>query len=258
MPVYRELAPPPGLEAQVACVWVGGDDAVRVLPDACVDIVWASGGLIVAGPATMADLAPATPGQDRCGVRFRVGMAGSALGLPASELLDRVVPLAEVWGAAGRRLEDRVAGAERPLETMVAGVAARVAQARDDVVRAAVGRVRRGETSVERLARAGALSERQLRRRFERSVGYGPSTLRRVLRFQRFLAAAQTGGSLARLAADAGYADQAHLARDCRRLAGLTPGALLAEGAGPAGERPAAEMSESFKTAAAVSATLRA
>jgi AraC-like DNA-binding protein len=257
MPAYREFAPPPGLEAQVACVWVGGDGAVRVLPDACVDIVWARGRLIVAGPATMPDLSPATPGQDRCGVRFRVGMAGSALGLPAAELLDRVVPLAEVWGPAGRRLEDRVAGAERPLETLIAGIAGRIAPACDGVVREAVARVRRGESSVERLARSGALSERQLRRRFERSVGYGPSTLRRVLRFQRFLAAAQAGGSLARLAADAGYADQAHLARDCRRLAGLTPSGLLAAGVGPAGER-SAEMSDSFKTRAAAPATVRA
>jgi AraC-like DNA-binding protein len=251
MPAYAELAPSPALEAQVACVWVGDGGAVRVLPDACADIVFTGGRLVVAGPATLPDLVPATPGQDRCGVRFRVGLAGSALGLPAAELLDQVVPLAEIWGAEGRRLEDRVAAAERPLEAMIAGVAARIAGARDDVVREAVGRVRRGETSVERLARASAISERQLRRRFDRSVGYGPRTLRRVLRFQRFLAAARTAGpgSLARLAADAGYADQAHLARDCARLAGLAPGALLAEGARPAGER-AAEMSDSFKTRA--------
>jgi AraC-like DNA-binding protein len=260
MPAYGEFAPPPGLEAQVACVWVGSSAAARVLPDACTDIVFSAGRLVVAGPATLPDLVPATPGQDRCGVRFRVGLAGSALGLPASDLLDQVVPLAEVWGAEGRRLEDQVAAAERPLEVMIAGVAARIAGARDEVAREAVGRVRHGETSVERLARASALSERQLRRRFERSVGYGPRTLRRVLRFQRFLAAAQVArpGSLARLAADAGYADQAHLARDCRRLAGLTPGALLAEGAGPAGERPVARMSETFKTGAVASATLRA
>lgn len=43
--------------------------------------------------------------------------------------------------------------------------------------------------------------------------------------------------SLTRLAADAGYADQAHLARECRRLTGRTPSALLAGGAAAAGER---------------------
>ena len=113
MPAYAELAPPPGLEAQVACVWVGDGGAVRVLPDACADIVFTGGRLVVAGPATLPDLAPATPGQDRYGVRFRVGLAGGALGLPASELLDQVVPLAEIWGTDGRRLEDRVAAAEQ-------------------------------------------------------------------------------------------------------------------------------------------------
>jgi AraC-like DNA-binding protein len=256
MAAYRELAPPPGLEQQVACVWVGGGGATRVLPDACVDIVWTRGRVIVAGPATVPDLAPATPGQRRCGVRFRVGMAGGALGLPASELLDRAVPVAEIWGAAGRRLEGRVAASERPLETLIAGVGGRIAGVRDDLAREAVLRVRHGETSVERLARASAMSERQLRRRFERAVGYGPGTLRRVLRFQRFLAAARSGGSLARLAADAGYADQAHLVRECRRLAGLTPSALLAEGAGPAGE-PVERLSDPFKPEAARAAILR-
>lgn len=250
----RELAPPPGLEQQVACVWIGDGSAVRVLPDACVDIVWTRGELVVAGPATGPDLAPATPGQGRCGVRFRVGAAGAALGLAASELLDEVVPLAEIWGAEGRLLEERVALAERPLEALVAGVYDRVAGGGDELVREAVFRLRRGEDSVERLARATAVSERQLRRRFDRGVGYGPRTLRRVLRFQRFLGLARGGGSLARLAADAGYADQAHLARDCRRLAGATPLELLAGGAGPAGER--ANMAETFKPGPGGAATV--
>jgi AraC-like DNA-binding protein len=250
----RELAPPQGLEQQVACVWIGDGGAVHVLPDACVDVVWTRGRLMVAGPATGPDAAPATPGQGRCGVRFRVGAAGAALGLPASELLDEIVPLEEIWGAAGRRLEDRVGLATRPLDALVAGIYDRIAGARDDLVREAVFRLRGGEDSVERLARATAVSERQLRRRFERGVGYGPRTLRRVLRFQRFLGLAAGGGSLARLAADAGYADQAHLVRDCRRLAGATPSALLAAGASPAGERP--DMAETFKPAGTGQATL--
>src|SRR5438874_371246 len=133
----RELGPPRGLEQRVACVWIGDGSAVRVLPDACVDIVWTRGRLVVAGPATGPDLAPATPGQGRCGVRFRVGAAGAALGLPASELLDQIVPLAEIWGGEGRRLEDRVALAERPLEALVAGVYDRIAGDGDDLVREA-------------------------------------------------------------------------------------------------------------------------
>jgi AraC-like DNA-binding protein len=59
-----------------------------------------------------------------------------------------------------------------------------------------------------------------------------------VLRFQRFLAlgAREPQEPLGRLAVDAGYADHAHLVRDCRRLAGTTPGRLMAARAGAAGE----------------------
>ncbi|MGW4060737.1 helix-turn-helix domain-containing protein [Amycolatopsis sp. NPDC004747] len=70
---------------------------------------------------------------------------------------------------------------------------------------------------------AGAVSERRLRRRFVQAVGYGPATYLRVSRFQRAVALAPLVPGLAALAAGAGYADQAHLSRDCRALTGLTP-----------------------------------
>lgn len=242
---YRELAPPPGLEALVACVWVSHDGATRVLPDACVDVVFDGGRLVVAGPATVATLAPATPGQHRAGVRFRVGAAGAALGLPVAELRDQGVPLAELWGPEARGLEDRVAAAptrKDALLALIGGVARRLPapEAADHEVRRAALMLARSGADAGTAARAVGLSERQLRRRFEQAIGYGPATLTRVLRFQRFLHRANAPGAdttpLALLAAEAGYADQAHLARECRRLAGLAPGALLAAGAGPAGE----------------------
>ena len=58
-------------------------------------------------------------------------------------------------------------------------------------------------------------------------MGYGPKTLDRVLRFQRFLRRAGEG-DLARTAAELGYADQAHLTRECVRLSGVTPARLAA------------------------------
>jgi AraC-like DNA-binding protein len=241
---YRELAPPPGLEALVACAWVSHDGAVRVLPDACVDVVLSGGRLLVAGPATTATFAPATPGQVRVGVRFRVAAAGAALGLPADELRDQGVGLEEIWGRGARAFEARVAAAPTRRDALLAligGIAQRLPapEAADHEVRRAAVALARSD-DVAAAARAAGLSERQLRRRFERAVGYGPATLARVLRFQRFLQRANAPGAavapLARLAAEAGYADQAHLARECRRLAGLPPSALLAAGAAPAGE----------------------
>ena len=241
--VYRELRPPSGLD-HLACGWVSDGAAGSVLPDACVDVVLEEGRLVVAGPATAAVDVAATPGQHRCGVRFRVGAAGAALGLPADELRDLTVPLEDVWGPTGRRLSLRVAGASSPeaaLAVLVRGFAEPRSSLDPLARRAALLSSRRpfGEVSREL-----GFSERQLRRRVEQAVGYGPRTLLRILRLQRFLQRVERepATTLARLAADTGYADQAHLTRECRSLTGRTAATLRAAGATAAGER----MSETF------------
>ena len=243
MTAYREFAAPAGLRHHVACVWISHDRAVRVLPDGCVDVVLDDGRLVVAGPATTVSVVPATPGRERCGVRFRIASAGAVLGVPAAEVRDRAVPLAELWGRAGRVLAGRVAAApstRSAAAVLLAGLAGRLTppDGGDPVVRRAVLDLAAGARPGEVSRRAG-LGERQLRRRFEGAVGYGPATLLRVHRFQRFLALVdrQPAWPLARLALEAGYADQAHLTRECRRLSGLPPGALLADGPAPAGEK---------------------
>jgi AraC-like DNA-binding protein len=230
---YREL---PQRDELIACLWTndGGPRTHRILPDACVDIVSRDDRLFVAGPATEAHIT--TVRGTTFGVRFRIGAAGAALGLPAAELRDLTVPLEDVWGAAANAIEATNA-------RELADAVRRRGEA-DPLVRAAA-------TGTPR--RALGIGDRQLRRRFLDAVGYGPKTLERIQRFQRFLALATTGDDLARLALDAGYADQAHLTRECARLSGLPPAALLAEGAGPAGER-----SVSFKTPRAAPATMAA
>ena len=83
-------------------------------------------------------------------------------------------------------------------------------------------------TRVRDLTRELYVSERQLRRRFHAAIGYGPKTFARVARLQRMLGLAPSaGGNLARLAAEAGYADHAHMASECSRLTGRTPSALV-------------------------------
>ncbi|MEV4259204.1 helix-turn-helix domain-containing protein, partial [Spirillospora sp. NPDC049652] len=73
------------------------------------------------------------------------------------------------------------------------------------------------------------LGERQLRRRTLAAFGYGPKVLQRVLRFQQVLAAVRAGVPAAVAAADAGYADQAHMAHEVRDLAGVPLGTLMGE-----------------------------
>lgn len=245
---YRELQPPGELARHVACLWWRTGPSDRVLPDGCVDLVWTGRRLVVAGPATRAVAPDIDPGEVTLGVRFRVGSAGVALGLPASELLDRSAGAGDVWGRSGTRLEQRVADQpdpQRRLETLTQFAGLRLADPRpeDALVRAAVLELTGPRPRVAELCGRLGISERQLRRRFAGSVGYSPRTLARVLRFQRFLAVAGNrnssvdGNGLARAAAEAGYADQPHLTRECADLAGMPAAALLASGAGAAGER---------------------
>ena len=237
-PGYAEWAPPPALRGMVACLWtaVVPEDADRkalVLPDACSDLIWQQGaGAHVAGPDTGPATTISPAGTVMVGVRFRPTAGGPALGVPLSELRDRRVDLAEVLPAAARALPptlDPGVAAERALT--VAGLLVADADLDQAVTRAAalLGDVLRPAARVERVADEVGLSVRQLRRRFHAAVGYGPKTLQRVYRFQNFVRALDaTGGScdLALAAADAGYADQSHLTRDCVELSGLTPAAL--------------------------------
>jgi AraC-like DNA-binding protein len=236
---YREFRPPPALADVVACTWErtvprSGDasQAQRVLPDACVDLVWRDGELIAAGPDTRAALSPLVAGETVVGIRMRPGAAGALLGLPASELRDMRVPLDALWGSRGSDLAGRVADAADPDRRRVLcdALLARRADTldADPLVLGAMRLLGRPASRVRDLADALAISERQLRRRFETAVGYGPKLADRILRFQRFLAHAPRTDSLARLAFDLGYADQAHLTRECGELSGLPPAQLLA------------------------------
>jgi transcriptional regulator GlxA family with amidase domain len=170
------------------------------------------------------------------GVRFRLGAAGAGLGLPAGELADLTVPVADVWDAA---VEGRVAAGGLPALVQAVRLRLRAAERVDPLTRAAALGLARPDARVAELGDRLGISERQLRRRFADAVGYGPKTLARILRFQRFLGLAADAArpDLAGLAFAAGYADQAHLTRECVRLAGRTPAALLAGPVRPAGER---------------------
>jgi AraC-like DNA-binding protein len=95
-------------------------------------------------------------------------------------------------------------------------------------VRAAVVVLDDPRATVADAAARAHLSERELQRRFVRDVGFAPKTLHRVLRFQRFMDQLQRPRvELAGAAAAAGYADQAHLSREARKLSGLSPSQLL-------------------------------
>jgi AraC-like DNA-binding protein len=248
---YRERSPRPELAGVLSCVWLlqvpSGGRAYehRTVPNGCVELACAldTGVVRVAGPKRAPALERVDPGTTMVGVRFRPGAAPTILGLPAAELLEFDIDLDLMWGPSAATLGARIAEPARPqdaaarLERLVAARCA-AAPGADPLVTAAV--------SLLQPWRAGTLgqvtgelfaSPRQVRRHFTAAVGYGPKTLQRILRFQGFLALANAGGvgvgmggvQLSRLAAVTGYADQAHLTRECSRLAGLTPRTFLNE-----------------------------
>lgn len=98
----------------------------------------------------------------------------------------------------------------------------------DPVMNTAIRLLGSGTAGVAEVAARAYVSERQLERRFAERIGYGPKTFQRIMRFQRVAGQLRRGGvGLARAAASAGYADQAHLTRESRRLAGLSPRQLV-------------------------------
>ncbi|MER6349420.1 helix-turn-helix domain-containing protein [Streptomyces sp. NPDC001595] len=214
-----------------ATVWTNtptGSGLGRVLPDGCMDLLWNAGRLLVAGPDTRAHI-PGGPPQPWAGVRFPPGVAPALLGVPAHELRDRRVELTELRPAAEvRRLRARVEAAADPatgLEAVAAELAAD-ADPPDPLLRRLVAALDAGQPVAATADRLG-LGARRLHRRSLTAFGYGPKTLARVLRLQRALALARAGVPYAETAARAGYADQAHLARDVKDLAGVPLGRLL-------------------------------
>jgi AraC-like DNA-binding protein len=225
---------PTGLEGWAECVWErragDADDVARVIPDACMDLVWSpSGGLTVVGPNTTAFLAALPAGGSALGVRLHPGCAPPLLGVSAEALRDAGVAAADLWGDDGKRLEESIgaasgAGPRRALLVAWLDGRAHTALAPDPMVRAAARTLRAApQTRVAWLARELGVTDRRLHRRLVSQVGYGPKRLGRVLRLRKALADARAGRGLAEAAFGAGYADQAHFTNDCRELAGVPP-----------------------------------
>ena len=244
--LYREVPPAPELAAHIRCLWyrrIGPDEAlrpVRIVPDGCMDLMWQDGELLVAGPDTTAQVTDLPAGTEFVGLRFQPGAAPPLLGVPASQLVDARPDAAAVWGRRATDLATRLEAVRSPAAVAAVlqdAVCRRLADAPalDPVVQHLVASLERGQAvRIDRLAEEVGISRRQLHRQCRAALGYGPKTFAGIVRFQRFLADAGRPGRcrLAEAAIRSGYADQPHLTREVRRLAGLSPARLVAELAG--------------------------
>lgn len=238
---YREFRPPSALGEHLLCFWtqtIGSrvEFAQRVLPDCCVDIILMNEIPMIVGPWTESFVAHLGPGTNIIGARCQPGLVPSVIGIPASELLNRSVPLCDVWGRAETARFARIAD-EPCLSARVSAMESvlqdRVANAGPvDTTTSAAIRWLAGHPHgrIEQLGQWLGLSSRQLQRRFTMAVGYGPKLFQSVLRFQRLLDLAAHSGvrwNLAQFAADADYSDQAHMTREVQRFSGNPPSTAL-------------------------------
>jgi AraC-like DNA-binding protein len=188
------------------------------VPDGHADLLLhESGAIEVVGIHDQVDLPLLAKGARIRGIRLRPEAVAPTFGVPASELTNRTVDVADIVGTRRARLlgdDSRVDAWLRSIE-----VDARTARA---VALLAAHRV---ADTAERLG----ITIRQLRRVLVTDVGLAPKAFQRVVRLQRFLSNSERGLTLAAAAAEAGYADQSHLTRDVVDLSGVTPASLLEE-----------------------------
>ena len=220
-----------------SAVWIhrlpqNGAPPLVIVPDGTIDLQWIDGAFRIAGPDREPQTEHLSEMDAVIGFRFHPGAAAAWLGMPATEIAGQRLALDEIWGRKANRMNGEVGSPKEP--DLLARLQAAIVRCMpetppaDQTMRAAYKLIEAGSPSgaplIPWLGRALAISERTLRRRFDESFGYGPKTLDRILRYQRYLGLKRRGQeSPAMLAAEAGYSDQAHLVRESRRLTGKTP-----------------------------------
>ncbi len=251
---YTELQPSAAASRVALSYWMFDVHALpepnfthRVWPDGCASLVLViAGGQVVAARVQGSSLEPldvqVEAGCSYRGVRFRPEAGALWCGLPAHALINANLDAREVFGAS---LEPVVAGVSHADdEALVAlldcWITTRLERAPamgavDELVRDAVDRLLMGDARVRLADVSAALrcSPRTLQRRFLTSVGYTPKVFARVRRIRALLQRTVEDGlsgkiSWSGLAADGGYADQAHLTREIGKLTRLSPTRLEA------------------------------
>jgi AraC-like DNA-binding protein len=206
----------------------GAPERTPILPDGCMDLLWDGNHLFVAGPDTATRWHESPAGTTYVAVRFSGGLGPAVLGVPADEVRDRTPNLEELWPARQvRLLTERVE--VDPAASLEAWVVERAARCDQDAFGPRVLAMAGAGTPTAVMAEQLGISPRHLHRRCLPMFGYGPRRLARIVRFQWALGEIRRGVPLAQVAATSGYADQAHLSREVRSLAGTTPTGLLDE-----------------------------
>lgn len=241
---YTETPPPPDLAPFVQCVWelegAGAALAEPIFPDGRVEAVIHLGdrpsrddgipqpSVMVVGQMTAALRLRPVRRLHCVGLRFTPAGSRVSLRVPLHELSGRIEPLDSLSHMLATRLSDAAAETRTASDRATLVYRALRACLRTDacaplsVERAvSLALARQGRTTVDAMSRAAGTSPRHLERQFLDAVGLPPKIFARVVRFQHALRDLQHGVPAAQVAAARGFADQSHLAREFKRMAGV-------------------------------------
>jgi AraC-like DNA-binding protein len=248
---YAEYSPPPNLATLVERFWLlegaaqsteGSADAV--IPDGRVELIFHYGGpfwrhspsgdavkqpvsLLVGQMIEPVVLAPDGP-AGVAAIRLRPAAARTLLGFSLQEVSGRFLDLDLIFPSV-RRLCERLADASSDVERIRAladWLTAMACPPPRRHVEAAVTTILQsgGRVSIDSLAARAGTSLRQLERQFQDDVGLTPKTFSRIVRLQSALRRVRQGRPLTDVALACGFYDQAHMTRDFRELASMSPG----------------------------------
>ncbi len=223
---YREQLPPAGLDGLVKVRWTltGGSASgdwlgQQAVPDGCVEIIHRLGGRSRWGGDQPA--------------RFAVGLIEQPEGFEISG--DATFEAIRLWPWAWPLIGDRPLAALRGRWLPYDGPGPDEIEARlaGETALAATGRAILAAETVDQMVRATGMGTRTLQRWFVRNVGLPPRRYLRLLRFQKAFEQVPGQPSLAEHAATQGFADQAHMAREFRAMAGVPAGKARRSARGP-------------------------
>jgi AraC-like DNA-binding protein len=250
---YREFRPPEALRRHVRCLWhlaldSGSGHAETIYPDGCCELIahrkapmqayslqtgWRQQEpCLFAGQQRSAIRLAAEEDAECIGVRLQPAASAGPLKMSLADLRDRIVDLSGRDAAfAGRFF---VAATRADVEASVAAICAlleanvpvwRIDARIEDAVRTL--EASEGSGLIGLLATASGMSERSFQGTFKQEVGLSAKEFARILRLQATIRMLDDGGrSMADLAAERGFADQAHATREVRRVTGTTPARL--------------------------------
>jgi AraC-like DNA-binding protein len=203
------------------------EDEFRTYPCASGNEVTRHPGAVLAGPHARPTVLDTHDFCRLAAVQFRPGAATAFFSLPLRETCDQVIGLEHLWAGDGPFLRECLLEARTPqqkLAVLEAWLLRHLHASLDPAVSWAIAALRQSVPVAVVADRLGLLPK-TFTRRFAACTGLTPKRFARVCRLQAVLRTVRQTSTIdwCGVAAQHGYADQAHLAHEFRALAGITP-----------------------------------